>query len=1170
MSVDELALPAAGAAGAERSAGDAGDRTVTLVRLRGAVTWWCVAAAAVAAIGYALGAVIAGRLAAAPSGRLVELLALCVVGGAVLDTAGRVAWTGVVDRAEGRLRADLLSAVLHQPLSVLSETAVGEVLDRIDDDTHELGTLLRRMAWDLARTVLRVVPMWIVAGVTWWPAWFLFPVTAALTALVVRRPAADVSRLKVEEEIAWTDHAAVMEEGVAARDDLRSSLGQAYLIRRLAELSSAVHTRVGATCRAGARLGLRAGLVLHGLLAVVGVAGVALAAGGRLGAAALVTLFLVTMSFVGQIDQVARHMPDFQEGLGALARLRSMMAVPAEPAGGRPVPGGAVGISVRDLRFAYPHGTFALRAIDLDVPAGTTVALVGRTGSGKSTLAALLSRAVEPPPGTVFLGGVDVTTIDVHQLRAAVGVVTQRTELLAGTLAENISLFADIPRASVQRAVDELGLTSWVAGLPDGLDTVLGPGGTSLSAGEEQLVAFARLLVRDVQVVVLDEATARMDPLTEARVVGAADRLLRGRTGVLIAHRLRATARADTVAVLAGGRLVQQGGRVALAGTPGPFRDLLEAAGVEAEAPAPAAGHGATAVARRAGAAPPEYAPGPGPGLAASTASMLRIHPAWGLGGAGLFLVSALTGASGALTGWVWGHLVADLQAGRGVTALTGGLVAVLLVAPVALSVAFWVYPQWWSAVMLRVRHAVLRGQTMQHRLPRTPPGEVVARAMDADRAARYADRWVDFLNGIAIVAVTMLIGWNVLAGAVLVAVMVVSALASSIGTPIAGRSAAASSTARARFGRSLVSALDAARTVKLAAATPAVHRHLRKVDAGRVSAAVREHRVQAVLDGVPIIMVQAGVVAGWLIYLGGGWGLATALLVTTAVNGFDWFGRVAGSVITEAPGVRAWKDATARLAGGADLMDVPPDVDLVRGVAPTPPTPPRTPLRELSVLDLTAAHPDGTIGVEDVTFTVRAGELVLLLGPVGSGKSSLLAALAGLVHHTGRVRWNGVDVTDPQVFLRPGQVSYVAQVPRVLSGTFGDNMRLDHPRALDRAITDARLDADIAEAGGIEAVVGHRGVRLSGGQVQRLAFARALATEAELALADDVSSALDARTEVELWQALRARGTTVIASTSKLAALRQADRVLVLLDGRIRANGPWAQLATSWRHLAG
>jgi ATP-binding cassette, subfamily B, bacterial len=324
------------------------------------------------------------------------------------------------------------------------------------------------------------------------------------------------------------------------------------------------------------------------------------------------------------------------------------------------------------------------------------------------------------------------------------------------------------------------------------------------------------------------------------------------------------------------------------------------------------------------------------------------------------------------------------------------------------------------------------------------------------------------------------------------------------------------------------------------------------------------------VLDGVPIVMVQLGVVAGWLIYLEGGWGLATVLLVTTAVNGFDWFGRVAGSVITEAPGVRAWKDATSRLAAGADLMHVPADVDLVAGVAPAPPLPPRTPLQQLTVSELTAVHPDGTIGVDRVSFAAGAGELVLLLGPIGSGKSSLLAALAGLVHHTGHVRWNGVDVEDPQVFLRPGQVAYVAQVPRVLSGTFAENVRLDHSRSLDHAIEDARLSGDIADAGGLDAVVGHRGVRLSGGQVQRLAFARALATEAELVLADDVSSALDARTEVELWDALRTRGTTVIASTSKQAALRQADRVVVLVDGRVVATGPWSALAPDWQHLAG
>src|SRR4051794_12010684 len=692
MSVDELTPTAVDGIPAPSTPYDVQSRRITQQRLRGPVTWWALAAAALASAGIALGTVVAGRIAVEPSAMLVWLLALCVVGGAILDTSGRAAWAGVVDRAEGKLRADLLAAAMAQPLSALSETAVGEILDRIDDDTHELGLLLRRMAWDLTRTMLGAVPMWVVAGVTWWPAWVLFPITAVLTTFLVRPLAREVGRRKVEEEMAWTDHAAVMEEGVAARDDLRSSLGQAYLLRRCAELSAAVHGRVAATCRAAASLGRRAGLVLHGLLAATAVAGVALATHDHLSIAQLVTLFLVTTGFVGEIDMVARHMPDLQEGLGALARLRSMMAVPAEPTGGRAVPAGAVGISVRGLSFAYPHGTFALRDIDLEVTAGTTVALVGRTGSGKSTLAALLSRAVEPPPGSVFIGDVDVTTVDLQELRRAIGVVTQRTELLAGTLAENITLFADLPRATVERAVDALGLTSWVAGLPDGLDTVLGPGGTLLSAGEEQLVAFARLLVRDVQVVVLDEATARMDPVTEARVVSAAERLLTGRTGVLIAHRLSTTARADTVAVLAGGRIVQQGDRAVLADTPGPFQDLLDAAGVgpaEVDAAALDVEHPVTATARRTGDVPPEEEPGNGPGLARSTVSMLRMHPAWGLGGAGLFFVSAVTGAFGAITGWIWGHLVADLRAGRGVTTLTVALVATLLVSLVALSIAF-------------------------------------------------------------------------------------------------------------------------------------------------------------------------------------------------------------------------------------------------------------------------------------------------------------------------------------------------------------------------------------------------------------------------------------------------------------------------------------------------
>jgi ABC-type multidrug transport system fused ATPase/permease subunit len=463
----------------------------------------------------------------------------------------------------------------------------------------------------------------------------------------------------------------------------------------------------------------------------------------------------------------------------------------------------------------------------------------------------------------------------------------------------------------------------------------------------------------------------------------------------------------------------------------------------------------------------------------------------------------------------------------------------------------------------------VLAAQTGQHRLVRTPPGEVVSRVLDSDRFLNYADRCNDAVSGLVIVVVASFLSGTAIAGTILLAVMVAAAVTSVAGRPIAGRSATAASATRAGFGRSLVSVLECVRTVKLAAATGDVRAHLDRIDAGRVGAAVREHRVQSVLLGVPVVMVQVGVVVAWIVYLLDGWDLAAALLVSGAVAGFDYFGSVAGAVVTEAPGTRSWQLATSRLAGGADLMDVPQGVDLEAGTAPPPAPSPRTPLHRLELRDVTAVHDDGTRGVQGVDLVVEQGEVVLLLGQVGAGKSSLLSALCGLVGHTGEIRWNGVDVGDAQTFLRPGHVAHVAQVPRVLSGTFADNVRLDHDRDVARAVADARLVPDIAAAGGLDALVGHRGVRRSGGQVQRLALARALAVEPELLLADDISSALAAATEVELWAGLRARGITVLGATSKRAALAQADRVIVLVDGTIAASGPWAELAPSWNHLA-
>ena len=1160
-------------------------RRIDASRMKSPVAMAALAASAVGAVGMTLGTVVAGKLAEDPTRGLVWLLAICLVGAAVVDTFGKIAWVGCSDRAEGRLREDLLRAALRQPLSALSEQAVGEILDRIDDDSHEVGNLVRWQIWMLARTLFATLPMWVVAGLTWWPSFVLFPVLAGVTWLAIRSLLGEIARRKVVEEMAWTDHAAVLEEGIAGRDDLRTSLGQPHVVRRVARLSADVHAKFKAVVDVESRLVRRAGVLLHALLAGIAVAGVAFASGGSLSVAQLVTLFLVTSTFVGQIAMVANHLPDLQAGLGAVIRLRQMLAVPPEPEGGSPLPEGPLDLELRGLHFSYAEGTFALQGIDLQVPAGQTVALVGRTGSGKSTLAALVSRAMEPPRGTVFLGRTDVRDLDLQRLRRSVGVVTQRTEILAGTLVENITLFAEIPRSTVEAAVAELGLDGWVAGLPAGLDTLLGPGGTSLSAGEEQLVAFARLLVRDVRVVVLDEATARMDPLTERRggsgrpaargpdghprrppVVyhraGPAGRRTRARAHRPAGRPHRARRGARAVPRPAGGKphrarsRPSRGGRHRRQGR-GRGRALRGGPHRRRGAPSlrPAAGdrgrrHGSLPGVRhraRARGASGVGCPGssPVPGRLPRRRARRRHRAALG------------TRRRGPPT-WREPH-VADRR-GRGEPARRARPAGQRLLA----------LPQWWVEVMLRARMAVLYGQTSQRRLARTPPGEVVARSMDADRYARYADRWVDFVNGLIIASVTALLAGTWMAGAVLLAVMVASALASTLGRPIAGRSAAASSTARAGFGRALVSALDSARTIKLAAAVPEVHAHLRQVDSGRVAAAVKEHRVQAFLDGVPTVMVQCGVVTAWAIYFSGGWSLAIALLVANAVGGFDWFGRVAGMVVTEAPGTRAWQKETSRFAGGADLMDLPSRVDLVSGDAPEPEPVRRVPLERLELTGFSAVHDDGTIGVSSVDLTVEAGELVLLVGQVGSGKSSLLSALAGLIEHSGVLLWNGREVTDPQAFLRPAQVAHVAQVPRVLSGSFSDNVLLGHRRDFDDPVSAARLARDIDEAGGKDALVGHRGVRLSGGQVQRLALARALAADAELLLADDVSSALDAATEIELWAALRQRRATVIGATAKRAALAQADRVVVLVGGEVAATGPWHELAAAWSHLAG
>ncbi len=305
--------------------------------------------------------------------------------------------------------------------------------------------------------------------------------------------------------------------------------------------------------------------------------------------------------------------------------------------------------------------------------------------------------------------------------------------------------------------------------------------------------------------------------------------------------------------------------------------------------------------------------------------------------------------------------------------------------------------------------------------------------------------------------------------------------------------------------------------------------------------------------------------------YLAGSLTSGATLVVVSTLGAARWFAWTTASLVSQLPSARVWTRRTVDMTGVTTYSAAVSGVDISAGTAPAPAVAARHPLHQLELAGFTAVHEDGTLGVQGVDLTVERGQLVLVVGPVGAGKSSLLRALAGIVHHNGELRWNGEAVTEPEMFLRPNQVGYVAQLPRVLSGTIADNIRLGHEVDAADAVSTAQLDHDLAATGGgLGLLIGHKGTRLSGGQLQRLALARALAPSTELLIADDVSSALDVTTELALWQALRDRKVTVVGSTSKRAALAQADQVVVLMGGEAVAHGTWPELSDRWGHLAG
>jgi ABC-type multidrug transport system fused ATPase/permease subunit len=222
-------------------------------------------------------------------------------------------------------------------------------------------------------------------------------------------------------------------------------------------------------------------------------------------------------------------------------------------------------LEFRHVTFAYSAGATVLSDINFRLEAGEVLGVVGRTGSGKTSLARLIFRFYDPASGSIHINGDDLRNFELDSLRGNIGFVTQDVQIFHATLRDNLTLFdTSLPDAAILAALDEVGLSAWLAAQEQGLDTLLA-GSNALSAGEAQLLAFARILLKNPQLVVLDEATSRLDPVTEAAIERAVMRLLQGRTAILIAHRLHTLERAGKILLLEQGRVLEYGAYAELA-----------------------------------------------------------------------------------------------------------------------------------------------------------------------------------------------------------------------------------------------------------------------------------------------------------------------------------------------------------------------------------------------------------------------------------------------------------------------------------------------------------------------------------------------------------------------------------------------------------------------------
>lgn len=479
-----------------------------------------------------------------------------------------VAWS-----ATNQLRLDLARHCLKLDLAFHKAHTPGELVERVDGDVDALSRFFSQFVIQVLGNALLLLGVVVVLFLEDWRAGLalgLFTLTALGVLNGLRTIA--VRPWHTYRQIAAEFYGFVVEH-LNGREDIRANGGGEYVMGRFYQLlqrwlPAFQQARFSSTLLWGSSVGLfTAGNAI------------ALAVGAYLWQQNAITIGTVYLLFYyanllqDPIERIREELEQLQQAEASLQRIRELLthSPSLRSAGQAVLPTQALSVKFDRIWFRYPEETsgWSLQDLTFDLPAGQVLGLLGRTGSGKSTLARLLLRLYEPQQGQIYLGGLPLQQVPPTDLPQQVGLVTQDVQLFQTTVRNNLTFFnSGADDSTLITLLEELGLMPWLQTLPQGLDTELGPDGGGLSAGQAQLLAFARVFLKNPGLVILDEASSRLDPQTEQLIERAVDRLLAGRTAIIIAHRLKTVQRADQILILDQGQILEVGERQRLEQSP--------------------------------------------------------------------------------------------------------------------------------------------------------------------------------------------------------------------------------------------------------------------------------------------------------------------------------------------------------------------------------------------------------------------------------------------------------------------------------------------------------------------------------------------------------------------------------------------------------------------------